>query len=109
MVAGIDVNEDGTPTEGVPPQGSIPGPRGRSTRKVEISTVDALAGVRSSSSATSSHSSMVESLVKSVEKSGDAKAMLTQKVMSLEAEVLALKRRLGEGTEPEPEPEQTAK
>ena len=52
---------------------------------------------------------MVDSLVKSMEKSGDAKAVLTQKVVSLEAEVMALKRRLGESTEPEPEPEQTAK
>ena len=106
------MNETSTPTEGVPPQSDtepvVTEPASRSLRKVEISTVDALAGFRPTSdrsSTASHHSSTFDMLLKSMEQSGDAKAMLASKVMTLEAEVAALKLQLQGGTTVEPEPQ----
>ena len=70
--------------------------------------MDALAAVRSTSdrSSTASYqSSTFDKLLKSMEQSGDAKTMLASKVVSLEAEVAALKVQLAGGTMVEPEPQ----
>ena len=113
---GVDVSEDGHQgdvAEGVPPKssssgGALSAARRRSSRNVANSTVDALAAGLSQSERSSNSSLIIDSLVKSMEESEDVKSVLAEKITSLEAEVTALRARLGEPEpelEPEPEPQ----
>ena len=105
--AGLDVNKEGLPAEGEPPTTIASSDIGkRSTRKVESSTVEALDSVHSRSERSSNSSAILDSLEKSMSTSEDLKLVLVKQIVSLEAEVAALKRRVQQ-SEPEPEPQGT--
>jgi hypothetical protein len=110
LLAAGDSNE-----ESAPPKGEESSPtkivgssrRSRSERRVENSTVDALAGFGSNTDSRSSASSrMLSSMDSVIIEFADVKTVQAQKIAALEAELRTLKLKLQDGdADPQPQPQ----